>query len=1233
MATEQTKYDFNSWYREGISQDIIAPNAEETHASIAVTLDIEKNTVDNTKQRTEFTKEIPVIGPGEISGFNAQQIVRTWPKNATQEFPKEYIPFIEFHDEDFLWRYTPEATPVRPSNEDADGESLTPWLTLLCLKDGDFERVNENGVGVVTIGHDVELPDLSKAWQNAHVHINDLGANTPAKTFLKENPLKGHCRLLSLKALSQEVGVSHAYTCFLVPTYERGRIAGMSGTEAKRILEDVPAARFSWENQRNGDITLPIYHSWNFSTATEGDFETLARRLAEDGSMPEGVKGYQSVDPVYDAVSVADLGKGLVLGGDFSENSFKLGAALTPIPKNVSEVDPASFDTMKDSSPYEEALSKLVALDKNQSAAVPMVVPPGYGKFYLQESETPGWFHQLNEHRSYRATAGIGTSVIKKNQEKLMEASWKVVGDVVSNNEALQGARFASLVNNTLHTKRLSQANEAEVAHFAGRVTNSPTMVALKNSVLPTVVLTPGFKRIQEQQMQHVAQSSSRSFDNLFEEMTPIPQDMLQSGSAEYMRKAYARKLDSMMSSGPYMFLWALHKRGGQNWLRRKCEQAHLPAGSIYSLNDVPSNTLSEYIELKIERELFRCDAYNSNKTCDAVLNDLSESQFNPLSDQFTVRPSLLSFGFEFGERRKNSQVYNEFYGTQGLPYLHDQDIPIIKAGIAVRFRGMLNAIKEHSTIWQIQTPEVLGAFNRTIELNPYSDGRERYVYLSARYFQILFRHLAFEHFLQIQTPGFKEYLDQDLTTAYSKGMYGCSQELIGMKSYTIGRKKYLILGFDDAYFAENFTKGSYNKKNQSYVYEEETIITSYSNLAHTNLSLLITRAKKLASFKNMLRYGKGLNDFLVSSGEEKPSLQALYFHLPTMLYELSSQDGINATVKQTTNGTKIHNRVMAHPTFNVPAVKYLLEENPDYLLPGIDTIPDDTVMLLKTNTPFIESFMVGLNHEMSRELQWREFPTDMRGSYFQTFWDKTGTVQGESPDIRPLNEWAPSDELNVRSKVYKRYRREQFTRSQRIKWLYKYRYFTQAEELGSVFRHYHIALSEIRGHARNQIEWPSASNMPNESRIQEYKDEIENAVTKELGGHGYASDASGRTVLFMKTKLFDKYPNTIVFAMKQYDAAANPEGLSGRYSEKFYPSFTGTLPGGISWFGFDVDADDFADINQQWAFALQERPGEFNFDSGNISAATLEATSAKIAKELLNEPVLYVIKAEVLLK
>ena len=64
-----------------------------------------------------------------------------------------------------------------------------------------------------------------------------------------------------------------------------------------------------------------------------------------------------------------------------------------------------------------------------------------------------------------------------------------------------------------------------------------------------------------------------------------------------------------------------------------------------------------------------------------------------------------------------------------------------------------------------------------------------------------------------------------------------------------------------------------------------------------------------------------------------------------------------------------------------------------ELFLPNLKLIPPDTITLLKTNPPFIESYMVGLNHEFGRELLWREYPTDERGSYFRQFWSVRGLV------------------------------------------------------------------------------------------------------------------------------------------------------------------------------------------------------------------------------------------------
>jgi hypothetical protein len=69
-----------------------------------------------------------------------------------------------------------------------------------------------------------------------------------------------------------------------------------------------------------------------------------------------------------------------------------------------------------------------------------------------------------------------------------------------------------------------------------------------------------------------------------------------------------------------------------------------------------------------------------------------------------------------------------------------------------------------------------------------------------------------------------------------------------------------------------------------------------------------------------------------------------------------------------------------------------------------LDQVLPNTATLLETNPKFVESFLVGLNAEMGRELLWRGFPTDQRGTYFRQFWDSL--ADDDQGDIAVINEW-----------------------------------------------------------------------------------------------------------------------------------------------------------------------------------------------------------------------------------
>jgi hypothetical protein len=102
---------------------------------------------------------------------------------------------------------------------------------------------------------------------------------------------------------------------------------------------------------------------------------------------------------------------------------------------------------------------------------------------------------------------------------------------------------------------------------------------------------------------------------------------------------------------------------------------------------------------------------------------------------------------------------------------------------------------------------------------------------------------------------------------------------------------------------------------------------------------------------------------------------------------------------------------VLMVPGFPRPMYEPLRELFQDHLLPGLEAIPPNSLTLLVADARFVEAYMVGLNHELSRELLWREFPADLQGTYFRHFWDTRGGATsapgaGNAPDIPPIAAW-----------------------------------------------------------------------------------------------------------------------------------------------------------------------------------------------------------------------------------
>ncbi|HEX8329015.1 MAG TPA: hypothetical protein VF629_15875 [Hymenobacter sp.] len=115
-----------------------------------------------------------------------------------------------------------------------------------------------------------------------------------------------------------------------------------------------------------------------------------------------------------------------------------------------------------------------------------------------------------------------------------------------------------------------------------------------------------------------------------------------------------------------------------------------------------------------------------------------------------------------------------------------------------------------------------------------------------------------------------------------------------------------------------------------------------------------------------------------------------------------------------------IFKQAKVFPVFKEAMGEALRQRHPELFVPALGDFPAGGVAVLDVNRAFIEAYMVGLNHALGSELSWRGFPVDVRGTYFQQFWDvsehlNAALAPGQLPsaaaeaallDIRPIDEW-----------------------------------------------------------------------------------------------------------------------------------------------------------------------------------------------------------------------------------
>ena len=950
------QYTFLSWARKGIA------NAITTTATPSVSrAEIKLNVVLNGQT---IEQSVQLYGPQDVVGINPNMVVRTEPRNWITDFEPNYMSFIEFYEEDFPWRYSPK----RP-----DGGRLQPWMTLVVLKDDEFEADDKTiPLPSFKIKKDANLlfPPVDELWAWSHVHVNKTIAQaSDLDNLLKQNADMAYSRLMCPRKLKPNTG----YHAFVVPTFESGRLGGISLT--KESEDPSVFGKSSYDGKQAG-TAFPYYYRWYFRTGEAGDFEFLLTQLVpRTADKSVGKRDMDVSNPNFGTVWT-ETDKTLGMEGALKSplmltDKWPSTAALTDFQKGLQD--------------YINLPEKLLA----QGNVTPVVSVPFYGHKHILEktinitndANQDFWLTELNRDPRNRASSGLGTRVIQKNQERLMDEAWKQVKNIKELNQMIVFVQMAIKSADRVFTKHLVDMKPERAIsvtqYVHAKIKNSPMTIrkALTDSLLPTAAVSATFRRL--------TRPNGTLARRIVTEGTFTPEVIVKglndgtlTAAVPQPKPAAANSYDDAVQTGV--------KSNVPDWLRNLI------------LNTNPWVFLLIFLLLLILGLIFWLP-------------------------WLVVAALVLGFVFYFFLENYKKQFVAEALIKTGdfLPEQLDKIPP-----------------KPNFTIVESDTAP------------PLSIPRENPI-------------------------------------AQALGLTNDSAE------------------------AANFRAALRDFLPIISVRPKPEPVRVALNLANIQTKIYQAVEPHNAIARRFL--GSVKFDF---AAPIRPGFFA-----------------------------EVIVPVMDYPDFKEAMYRPLRDVGKEFMCPNINKIPPDTISLLETNPKFIEAYMVGLNHEMGRELLWREYPTDQRGSYFRQFWDVNGYV---IPDPK-------------------------LTEEQRT------------EKLRDIPRIHTWGKRSKLGAHPNPLPTPPPT-VPVE-----------------------------KLVLTIRSSLFKRYPNTVVFAQKaKWNPTLNKLEMDEQLEIDFNkayddaiiktPIFGADMLPDIKFFGFNLTAEEARGNVQNpqadpgWYFVIMERPGEPRF-------------------------------------
>lgn len=908
-------YNFVSFVRNGLSAAIAAPPETGLRTQVHVAFDVSGTGADTIK----VEKNLVLYGPGDIVGLDPGQIIRREPSPGAADAEETFMAQIEFDRPDIPWLFS----PLAPA-----GDKLEPWLALVVCERGLSQILPPSAPGLpralsTQLG---ELQSLDDNAYFAHAQVIDgpkvaIPANPAiADRLSDEHALANLSRLICPRKLDPNKG----YRAVLVPAFDCGAKVGLG----------VPGGTLgpAWTRAADGSdaesaIILPAYDSWDFDTAPQGDFKSLAERLVPIGA-PWQV-GRRIIDGTQPGGGISGAAPGTP-GAELI-----LSCALrspTPPPAGTPGDSDAGWPA-----PLRDALRLRVEAANADTPLLPRVGPRLYARFHMGRNTVgpvfgappvdtaaadANWFSQINTDPLQRIVAGLGTRVVQQDQELLMQSAWAQVSEVNKLNHQIQQHQFAKVLNESNMRRRIAVRDLGAMTQVT-----RPLHDRIRVSAQPESL----WKQVED----------SRTAGSLLS----VTAQRMTSASSPAMRKGMAQR---QLATAPDFVATAGRFRDGR--------MAYANPDGITAVADKGLEVLGSDLVGR-------------------VLGVAPDAAFATLHDKVSVLSAgtgiaRLSGGvaaWQLQPDRAVGGLYADYFAKR-----IDAKAPdLADAGSVLRAELAGAAL---AGLAQVAVPEFAGVTKAPI------------ANLAAVIPEAIVRR-------DIAAPV------QPSIRSLAPNALAANTGISGARITSPGS---LRMDTDSSVFSRRGpvvirpVPAPAPRPRPAEVDPVSRFEMPLSRDLTRNVSDLAT-LKTSALAKS---FDAAINAIALPPARNTTSIQPLALTTAQIVETLAPARTMTAYVKGRIRAWPSLIRpdwfddmriapVMAAPNFPRAMYEALDSYDRDWLVPGLGSISQpDFVTLLEANPAFCEAFLTGLSDEMGRELLWRNYPTDQRGTYFKRFWD-----------------------------------------------------------------------------------------------------------------------------------------------------------------------------------------------------------------------------------------------------